>query len=487
MNKLLVTAFSIILLLANGSASIAQPAENLSAPEPSGGAAVDPQDVRIRQVLPEYQPSFVPSSVSDVVSLNPIKLQISVVDKTPVITQDLTIEDAVALSLRYSPTILAAAEAVAGTRWLTRAAWSRLGPSASVSGFFSQSNIDQMMFFIREQVDPPPMQPVTKCTSFRLINSIRAAAARQSQSVAESLARRTTNSSDVKIAYWDAVVAEENLRITHDYVKFRQWSVNNMRERVEAGKAPRADLLREEAELSRAHIEVNQRYADYNKALVRLKTRMGVSITSLISLKDRLDKTIPVKTLDEYLALARAQNPAVQQATARVREVQANRRVVAARFSPQAGLYALGSNANGKTPGEMETVRGKWGGMIGIMAGMTLFNSGERVFELRNAGTAVRQAELERAQAVLQAVQDVTQSWIDYDVATRNLALSRAELLSASEDQRLMHARYLVGKAIALEDFEASVRLFRARLALLDRMYQQNVAVARLELASGVL
>jgi hypothetical protein len=88
MNKLLVTAFSIILLLANGSASIAQPAENLSAPEPSGGAAVDPQDVRIRQVLPEYQPSFVPSSVSDVVSLNPIKLQISVVDKTPVITQD---------------------------------------------------------------------------------------------------------------------------------------------------------------------------------------------------------------------------------------------------------------------------------------------------------------------------------------------------------------------------------------------------------------
>jgi outer membrane protein TolC len=121
------------------------------------------------------------------------------------------------------------------------------------------------------------------------------------------------------------------------------------------------------------------------------------------------------------------------------------------------------------------------------MAGMTLFNSGERVFELRNAGTAVRQAELERAQAVLQAVQDVTQSWIDYDVATRNLALSRAELLSASEDQRLMHARYLVGKAIALEDFEASVRLFRARLALLDRMYQQNVAVARLELASGVL
>jgi outer membrane protein TolC len=501
MNKLLVTAFSIILLLANGSASIAQPAENLSAPEPSGGAAVDPQDVRIRQVLPEYQPSFVPSSVSDVVSLNPIKLQISVVDKTPVITQDLTIEDAVALSLRYSPTILAAAEAVAGTRWLTRAAWSRLGPSASVSGFFSQSNIDQMMFFIREQVDPPPMQPVTKGTSFhlifagyqplftggRLINSIRAAAARQSQSVAESLARRTTNSSDVKIAYWDAVVAEENLRITHDYVKFRQWSVNNMRERVEAGKAPRADLLREEAELSRAHIEVNQRYADYNKALVRLKTRMGVSITSLISLKDRLDKTIPVKTLDEYLALARAQNPAVQQATARVREVQANRRVVAARFSPQAGLYALGSNANGKTPGEMETVRGKWGGMIGIMAGMTLFNSGERVFELRNAGTAVRQAELERAQAVLQAVQDVTQSWIDYDVATRNLALSRAELLSASEDQRLMHARYLVGKAIALEDFEASVRLFRARLALLDRMYQQNVAVARLELASGVL
>jgi outer membrane protein TolC len=473
----------------------------LPPPEPSLNGQSDEQDARIRSVLPQYQPSFEPTSVSDVVSLNPIRLQISVVDKIPVITQDLSLEEAVALSLRYSPAILAAAEAVAGARWLSRAAWSRLGPSASVNSFFSQSSIDQMLFFIREQVDPPPMQPVTKGTSFhaifaayqplftggRLINSIRAARARQQQTQASSSLQRTSTVLDVKIAYWDTVLAQENLRVTHDYVKFRQWSVNNMRERVNVGKAPRADLLREEAELARARADVNERYGDYNKALVRLKTAVGVSVTSLISLKDTLDKTMTVKTLDEYTALARTQNPAVQQANARLREAQANRRVVAARFSPQAGLYGLASNATGKTPGEMETVRGKWGGTIGIMAGMTLFSSGERIFELNNASAAVRQADYEKSQAVLRAVQDVMQAWIDYETATRNVLLSRSELESAAEDQRLMHARYLVGKAIALEDFEAAVRLFRARLALLERMYRQNVAIAKLQSASGTI
>lgn len=502
MNKLI---YLLMLLLFIGEraaqAESGIPLPSAAPPAVSADVEGDLQDQRIRKVLPEYQPTFTATSVADVTALNPIKLQISVVDKTPVITQEISLEDAVGLSLRYSPALLGAVEAVEATRWLTRAAWSKLGPSASVNTFFSQSSIDQMLFFVREQVDPPPMQPVTKGTAFhlifagyqplftggRLIYTARAAAAREAQSVAASNAQRITNATDAKTAYWDAVLAEENLRISHDYAKFRQWSTKNMRERVAVGKAPRADLLREEGELSKAEIEVNDRYGDYNKALVRLKTVMGVSITSLISLRDRLDKNLTIKTLDEYLVTARQTNPAVQQAEARLSEARANRRVVAAKFSPQAGLYGLASNSSGQTPGRMDTVSGKWGGTLGIMAGMTLFNSGERLFELRNASGALRQAEAERLQAVLQAVQDATQAWIDYQTATSNLALTRAELASAAEDQRLMHARYLVGKAIALEDFDASVRLFRARLALLQRMYAQNIAVARLQSASGLI
>lgn len=53
------------------------------------------------------------------------------------------------------------------------------------------------------------------------------------------------------------------------------------------------------------------------------------------------------------------------------------------------------------------------------------------------------------------------------------------------EDKRLFHSRYQVGKAIALEDFDAAVKLFQARLAQLESVYKYRLAEARLVFASG--
>jgi hypothetical protein len=62
--------------------------------------------------------------------------------------------------------------------------------------------------------------------------------------------------------------------------------------------------------------------------------------------------------------------------------------------------------------------------------------------------------------------QEVSQAWIDLDLARRNVELAKREVASAEEDQRLFHTRYLIGKSIALEDFDAAVKLFQARLAV---------------------
>lgn len=480
------------------------PAYAAEAPPPSPNADLEQlvnQAERLRKVIPNFNEPIQSATVSDVLGSNPIKLGVSISEQFPVITQDLTLEQAVSIALRESPAIKAATEALAGTRWLVRSARARLGPSVSVSTFLSQSSIDQMQFFIREQVDPPPMQPVTKGGAFhviiagyqplfasgRLINAVRAASARGQAADANALSQRLTGAQDVKVAYWDAVLAREQLLVSTDYAKYRATSAENMRRRVEVGKVPRADLLREEAEISRAGAEVNERYRAYNTALVRLKSAQGISLLSMVTVADALDKPLPIRTLDEYMTLAKSGNPAIRTADSKVREASANRAVVASRFGPQAGLYGLVSNSSGNVPGEMESVRGRWGGTIGLMAGMTLFSSGERLFELRNANALLRQARLERDQALLRAQQDLAIAWIDFETTSRNIELSQAELAFAQEDQRLMHARYLIGKAIALEDFDATVRWHRARLALVERIYAQKIAIAKLEAIAGII
>ena len=81
----------------------------------------------------------------------------------------------------------------------------------------------------------------------------------------------------------------------------------------------------------------------------------------------------------------------------------------------------------------------------------------------------------------------MSQAWIDLDIARRNVQLAKDEVTSAEEDQRLIHTRYQVGKSIALEDFDATVKMFQARLTLLEAVYKYRLAQARLTFASGSL
>jgi len=94
-------------------------------------------------------------------------------------------------------------------------------------------------------------------------------------------------------------------------------------------------------------------------------------------------------------------------------------------------------------------------------------------------------AEIDLTEKTEDTLNLLYQAWIDLDLARRNVQLAKDEVTSAEEDQRLFHTRYLVGKSIALEDFDATVKMFQARLALLEAIYKYRLAQARLTFASG--
>lgn len=444
---------------------------------------------------------FQSTSKSDVESSNPIRLRVvenAPTSSLPQVSGALGLDDAVQLGLKNNLTIKQSEQDWLGLKFLARAALSNFGPSASFHTWYSVSSLNQMLFDPYSTTAlPETMQPLVKgsllsvlfvgnqplYTGGRLMGGYKAARAKERQSFALYGEERIATALKIKEAYWNAAWAEAKVRVSSDYAKYREWSTRNMKERVLEGDAPKAEYLREEAELAKAKAQVNDSFRDLNSALLSLKVAIALNLSSDISLKDSLKYVETPGDVSTYLLDATKNRPELARAASKIQEMSGNKMIARSKYAPQVGLYGLGSNLTGSSPDG--SASGKWGGLIGVMAGITVFDSGIRRNELRAATAAVRQAELEKSNAELKVGQEVCQAWIDLDLARRNVELAKAQVVSAQEDQRLFHARYDVGKAIALEDFDAAVKLFQARLAELESIYRYRVAQARLVFASG--
>jgi outer membrane protein TolC len=445
--------------------------------------------------------SYQSTSTEEVESNNPIKLRISKDAPSwdvPEITGQYGISDAVQIGIKNNYKLKQSEETWKGSKFMARAALAKFGPSASFNTFYSTSSLNQMLFFPGDSsVASTPMQPIVKGTSLslifagtqplftggRILGSYKAARAQERQTLASFREERVSTALKVKEAYWNSAWAEEKLRVASDYVKFRQWSTDNMKVRMQAGKATRADYLREEAELAKARIQLNQSYRDFNTALLNLRVSMAVNLGSQVGLKDSLEYIDTPGDLNSYLLSAAKDRPEIAKSESLVAEMKARRVVAMSKYSPQVNLYGLGSNISGSSPDG--NANGRSGGLVGIVGGVTLFDSGARLNELRAANAAVRQAELAKRDTELRVAQEVSQAWIDLDLAKRNVELARSEVSSAEEDHRLFHTRYQVGKSISLEDFDAAVKMFQARLTLLEAIYNYRLGQARLTFASG--
>ena len=442
------------------------------------------------------------TQANQILSGNPITLRVTkdeLSSDLPSLDKPLSVDNAVEIALKNNLEFLASSEEWSGSKYLARAALARFGPQASFSLFYANSSINQMLRPMDGIVTPAPMQPIVRGNSLHalfsgyqpiftggnLLGGYKAARAIERQSLATYRSDRIKAALKVKEAYWKAAWDLAKLQVQEDYVKYRKWSVGLMKAKYDEGKVPRADLLREEAELAKAQQLVNEGYRDYNTSLLDLKVAMGVSIGSQISLQDELLFKKIVNEYVHYLHEAKLSRPEIMQADEKVKEAKAKYMIARSKYSPQLGVYGVATNATGRTPGIADNVNGRWGGTIAVQGAITLFDSGQRFNELRSARAIVRKAQFERKNVHLNVAKEVSQAWIDLDIAERNVSLAKAEVVSAKEDERLFYRRWQVGKAIELDYFVSGVKYFEARLRLLQATYDYRVSEARLIWASG--
>ena len=310
-----------------------------------------------------------------------------------------------------------------------------------------------------------------------------ASARRQSEAAALSVqAARLTVTEAVTEDYanavrWEFLVDAAQARLTAEDEQVRV-----TQEKVGVGRLARVDLLREQAEQADARQALLAARNDAALALIALKTTLGVSQTSRLTLSDTLDGLAAASpgpiTLQDALLQADAHRPELAAARYQVEAAQAGVGAARGEYAPQVYGVAMGDAMTGAGVGRV-------GYTVGLTASLPLYDGGQR-----RADTDGAKARLDRARAdALLARQtidgQVASAWLTLQTAAAQGQAAAVGVAAAQQSYTLADLRYNAGKSVTAERLDSLSALTRAQGALAQAKTDLVIARARLQAALG--
>jgi outer membrane protein len=317
-------------------------------------------------------------------------------------------------------------------------------------------------------------------TGGRLRNLVRGASAKEGAATADSLTAQAETALQIKLAYYRTLLAGEIVKSAQSRLDAAAALLETMRARVEAGKEIEAAAQRVQAEQADAQRAVASARNDQAKALLDLKAAMGVDLGKEISPSEALAFHAPSGDLPAALKQATNNRPELH--AARLRLAAAAAQTGAARGSQQPQLYGT-AMADGF--GGHDLSGGSY--TVGVTVSVALIDAGQRRAEIAGARAMQERAEAEARSVELAVSKEVRQAWLDVETAAANYSTAQEALASAQAAYDVTTLRVQNQKAILVEQLDALAALTQARTNLAAALFDNSVALARLQRAEGVM
>jgi outer membrane protein TolC len=415
----------------------------------------------------------------------------------PRIEGAITMDQAVSLGLEHSRRIKVAAADQKATRSMQREALSGFFPQVSVNGYIANQNMtpniynsagdtmarNYQLFEMNRVQDLNITVMWSLFSGGRTFYGYQAALARAD---AATLMRDGTEldvAMQSRLDYVAAVRERENSRVTGDLLRQTEERLRVTREEFDAGRAPKLNVLRDEAELANV---VQMDTVARNRAelaLIALKTTLGVDLASPLSLGEGLVYQRVAVSVSEATAQALAVHPDVQLAERQARAAEMEKRAAYGRYFPELQATWMYDWQRMQNRGEMtETPEGY---SAGLVLTIPLFDG----FMRENAiGTARAREEKAREQQVLagqQIAKEVSQAALLLDAAEKSIDAARRGLSQAEEQFRVARERFASGRGIQLEILDAQATLTRSRFNIVSALAEHETARAMWLRATG--
>ncbi len=255
-------------------------------------------------------------------------------------------------------------------------------------------------------------------------------------------------------AYYDALAAQRSLAASRQVAELAAQNLEAADAKYRAGAAALSDRLQAQTALSQASLAQVRDEGALSNALGVIALCMGLAPDTPLRLSGELEAqpdTGFVKAIDEMLAEARREHPALLAAQARLKAAAAS--VEESRAAGRLSL-ALSANLARSHSDQAMAFNGdtrERDRSIGLQLNIPLFEGFERTYQVRNALARREASEAELADTEQQVSLEVWNNYQSLSVETRSLARTRELVEQSRQSLEVVQGRYRSGVGSMIE------------------------------------
>lgn len=445
--------------------------------------------------------------------------------------QSMSLGRALNLALANSPTLDAAEHGLRAADQQVREAWGTLMPNISATASYQRNLKLQQIFLPAQFFDPnAPAGAVTPITvgqqnnwsaglnvSQKLFEAgtfIGVGAAGRYKALQLEMVRGTAQQvvTRVREAYFGALLAEEELRLTEQSIARVRRSLDDTRAMNRAGLASDYEVLRLEVQLANLEATLERARNAVSAAKRQVMIEIGLDLNTPIALEGRLNEIdlqrpaandaanqellrlagawgMVSESIDQVVDVAMRRRTDLRQLRSNVELEEARLGVERAEFLPKLSVfsnYNIAAQQDGR-PDFFGTNQNRvTTAAAGLQVEIPIFNGFARMARVEQAEATVRQREAELGRAELQTRHQV-QTLLDNVREARHRAdAQRGAVVQARRGYEIASAEYREGIGSQLQLTDAEVALRETEFNYAQAVYDYLLARAQLELAVGL-
>ncbi len=284
----------------------------------------------------------------------------------------------------------------------------------------------------------------------------------------------------VTVAYHNALLAADNMRISRQDADFNRQLTREARKRLEAGAAARSEVLNFEIRAARADFRLLSAGEALNITRIVLAELLGLSGAVLpadlvFAPVGDVEGAVELPPLGQEVTFAFSHRPDLLEIEQRIQEARAVLAATRSGFWPQVSLDAAYDESRQGSPAFHD--KEDAASSAGIVLRWDLFSGGSTRYACRRAAEQVRAALADLDQQRIRVISEVRQQLEHLRVVRSQLQLQKRIYSMTVETRDLVRIEYLAGRASLTRLNEAQADLVRA---------DGNLARARIQLRQSL-
>jgi outer membrane protein len=401
------------------------------------------------------------------------------------IALDLTLEDAIKIGLRESPSYLQAKKEFMLIQKTNASAYSTLLPSSS-AGYVEARTISRLdgarIYDSTESYYDFRME--WDLTTSDILNAFSSHYGNNS-AYFSFMDTRNQTIYEIVSQYLNTLKLEKLFESREKAVKRTESNLNLIEEKKRLGSASNAEVLQGKVNSLQAQLDLLEIEKDRRVYLLRLKQLIGLEAKDSVLLEEPgIDFRVPEK--DSILILAMKKDPLINEYDSEVRKARFDYLNISTGSLFTVAFGAVYQYQDELAP-SVQIVRNNYDYSIGFSISVPLFTGFSRVNDVMIAQLKVDLANLKLKEREKELRISVEEDYLLYVQAQQRLQLAETTLSFAEESHKAASERYRLGESSMIELLGAEEDLLRAQYSLTEARFDWYLSVYRLKRLMGRL